>query len=158
MSNGAAPTRTVNDRPATGRTTAPDKAVGEQSTAELIQHASEQISRLVRDELALARTELRDKGRHVGTGAGLFGGGGFIALYAVGALVLAAIFGLGEAVPLWLSALLIGVILALVAGVMALLGRRQVNQAMPATPEETKRNVQADVDTVTNAVRERGRA
>ncbi len=57
--------------------------VGEPSTSELVQRASEQITRLIRDEFALAKAELTEKGKHAGVGVGLFGGGG--ALASVGA-------------------------------------------------------------------------
>jgi hypothetical protein len=128
------------------------------STAELVQQASEQVSRLVRDELALAKSELADKGRHAGVGAGLFGGSGLVALYALGALILAAIAGLAEAVPAWLSALIVGVALLLIAAVLALLGRRQVRQAVPPMPEEATHGVREDLAVVRTAVRERGRS
>jgi hypothetical protein len=128
------------------------------STAELVQDATEQVSRLVRDELALARAELADKGRHAGVGVGLFGGSGLIALYGLGALILAAIAGLAEAVPAWLAALIVGVGLLLLAGLMALLGRRQVRQAMPPVPEAVTHGVRADVDAVKTAVQQRGRS
>jgi hypothetical protein len=128
------------------------------STAELVQQASEQVSLLIRDELALAKAELADKGRHAGVGVGLFGGSGLVALYGLGALILAAIAGLAEAVPAWLSALIVGVALLLVAGIMALAGRRQVRQAMPPVPDAVSHGVRADVDTVKTAVRSRGRS
>lgn len=127
------------------------------STAELVQQASEQVSRLVHDELALAKAELADKGRHAGVGVGLFGGSGLVALYALGALILAAIAGLAEAVPVWLSALIIGVALLLVAAIAALLGRRQVRQAMPPMPKEATDGVREDLAVMRTAVRERGR-
>ena len=60
------------------------RAVADQSTADLVHRATEQVSRLIRDELALARTELAEKGRHAGLGIGLFGGGGVFALLGVG--------------------------------------------------------------------------
>ena len=56
----------------------------EPSTAELVQRATEQVSRLVRDELALARAELTQKGKHAGIGIGLFGGGGVLAVLRAG--------------------------------------------------------------------------
>ena len=127
------------------------------STAELVQQASEQVSRLVRDELALAKAELADKGRHAGVGVGLFGGSGLVALYALGALILAAIAGLAEAVPAWLSALIVGVALLLIAAIMVLLGRRQVRQAMPPVPKEATDGVREDLAAMRTAVRERGR-
>ncbi|HEY8453562.1 MAG: phage holin family protein [Micromonosporaceae bacterium] len=129
----------------------------DQSTAELVQHASEQISRLVRDEIELARAELRDKGRHAGMGAGLFGAGGLVALYGVGALVLAVIFLLALVMPDWVAALIVGVVLLALAGGLALAGRGQVRRAVPPTPERAVRSVREDLDTVTAAVRTRRR-
>lgn len=136
----------------------PTRRVRDQSVAELVTNASEQVSRLVRDEMQLARSELVEKGRHAGMGAGMFGGAGLVVLYGLGALILAAIFGLDVALPLWLSALLIGVALLLVAGLMALIGRRQVKRAMPPVPAAASRSLRKDMDVVTTAVRDRGRS
>ncbi|NBE84309.1 phage holin family protein [Micromonospora rubida] len=130
----------------------------EPSTAELVQRATEQVSRLVRDELALARAELTQKGKHAGIGIGLFGGGGALALYGLGALVAAVILLLALVMPAWLGALIVAVALFLVAGILALIGKKQVSQAVPPVPVATVRSVRADVDTVTAAVRDRGRA
>ena len=133
------------------------RTVRQQSTAELVQRASEQFSRLVRDELTLARAELTEKGRHAGRGAGLLGGGGLVALYGLGALVLAAIYGLAVVWPAWLSALVIGASLLIVAGILAAVGGSQVKQAGRPMPERTVRSVRDDLDVVTGAVRSRGR-
>lgn len=123
------------------------------STAELVRDAAEQMSRLVRDELALARAEMAAKGKRVGVGAGLLGGGGVVALYGVGVLLAAAVLGLDVVMPAWLAALIVGIAVLAVAGVMALLGRNQVAQATPAVPEETIRSVKADIDEVKGRVR-----
>jgi uncharacterized membrane protein YqjE len=130
----------------------------EPSTAELVQRATEQVSRLVRDELALARAELTQKGKHAGIGIGLFGGGGVLALYGLGALVAAAVLLLALVMPGWLAALIVAVVLFVLAGILALVGKKQVSQAVPPVPEATVRSVRADVDTVTAAVKDRGRA
>ncbi|WP_433349362.1 phage holin family protein [Micromonospora sp. CA-111912] len=130
----------------------------EPSTAELVQRATEQVSRLVRDELALARAELTQKGKHAGIGIGLFGGGGALALYGLGALIAAVILLLALVMPAWLGALIVAVVLFLLAGILALVGKKQVSQAVPPVPAATVRSVRADVDTVTAAVRDRGRA
>lgn len=129
------------------------RPVTEQSTAELVQHASEQISRLLRDELALARAELTEKGKHAGIGLGLFGGGGALAVYGLGVLIAAAVLLLDLAMPAWLAALIVAVALFLAAGVLALVGRAQVRQATPPVPQEAATNVRADIDAVTNAVK-----
>jgi hypothetical protein len=136
----------------------PARPVAEQSTAELVRHATEQVSRLVRDEIALVRAELSAKARHAGMGAGLFGGSGLVALYALGVLIAAAVLGLAVVVPAWLAALIVGLALLLVAGGMAMFGRAQVRRAMPPVPQAATRSVRADVDAVTTAVRERGRS
>ncbi len=123
---------------------APDEA----STGELVRQASEQISRLVRDELALARAEMTQKGKRAGVGAGLLGGGGLIALYGVAALLSAVVLALAEVMPGWLAALIVAVVLLAVAGVLALLGRGKVKQATPLAPEQTVHSVKADIDEV----------
>ncbi|GAB3180834.1 putative superfamily III holin-X [Micromonospora palomenae] len=130
----------------------------EPSTAELVQRATEQVSRLVRDELALARAELTRKGKHAGIGIGLFGGGGALAFYGLGALVVTAVLLLDLVMPAWLAALIVAVVLFLVAGVLALVGKKQVSQAVPPVPASTVQSVRADVDVVTAAVKDRGRA
>lgn len=130
----------------------------EASAAELVQRATEQISRLVREELALARAELTEKGKHAGVGAGLFGGGGALALYGGGALIAALVLLLGEVMPVWVAALVVGVILLVVAGLLALSGRRQVSQAMPPVPKTAADSARADADTVRKAAKDRGRA
>ena len=126
----------------------------EPSTAELVQRAAEQVSRLVRDELALARAELTQKGKHAGIGIGLFGGGGVMALYGSGALVAAVILLLALVMPGWLAALIVAVALFVLAGILALIGKKQVSRAVPPVPEATVRSVRADVDTVAAAVKD----
>ena len=130
----------------------------DQSTSELVQRASEQISRLVRDELALAKAELTEKGKHAGIGVGLFGGGGALALYGLGVLIATAILALDLVMPAWLAALIVAVVLFAAAGVLALVGKKQVQQAVPPMPTDATESVKADVDAVTAAVKEGRRA
>jgi hypothetical protein len=118
------------------------------SAGELVRQTAEQISRLVRDELALARAEMTEKGKKAGVGAGLLGGGGLVALYGVAALLTAVVLGLAEAMPAWLAALIVAVVLFAVAGVLALLGRREVKQATPPVPQQAVQSVKADIDEV----------
>src|SRR5215207_7925614 len=120
----------------------------DQSTAELVHLASEQVSRLVRDEIALAKAELAEKGKHVGIGIGLFGGGGVLASYGVGALIATLIIVFDLFLTLWLAALIITVVLFVVAGILALLGKNQVTKAVPPQPTEAVSSVKADVDLV----------
>jgi uncharacterized membrane protein YqjE len=124
---------------------------GEPTTGELVGQLSAQTSRLVRDEVALAKVELEEKVKHVGVGAGLFGGAGVLALYGVGALVATAILALSEVLPGWLAGLVVTVVLFAVAGVVALLGRRKVHEGTPVAPERAIANVKQDLETVKEA-------
>jgi uncharacterized membrane protein YqjE len=131
----------------------------DETTAELVQRASEQVSRLVRNEIALAKAELAVKGKHAGIGIGLFSGSGVFALYGVGALVATLIVVFNLFLPLWLAALIVTVALFLIAGVLALIGKSQVSKARPPEPKAAIESVKADVDEVKQAVaRERGKS
>jgi putative superfamily III holin-X len=118
------------------------------STAELVTRMADQVSTLVRDELKLAQLELTQKGKKAGIGAGMFGGAGVIALYGVGALVTAAIAALALVLPVWASALIVAVVLFAVAGVLALTGKKEFQQATPPVPEEAVGGVKQDINTV----------
>jgi uncharacterized membrane protein YqjE len=136
----------------------PARPVTDQSTAELVQRASEQITTLVRDEIALAKAELTEKGKHAGIGVGLFGGSGVLALYGLGALLATIIIVLDLMMPLWLAALIVAVVLFLVAGILALFGKKQVTRAVPPEPAQAIQSVKADVNEVKHAVKDRSRA
>lgn len=124
----------------------------DRSTAELITELGQQASRLVRDEIWLAKQEMMSKARQAGRGAGLFGTAAVIAIYAVGALVLAAIAGVAVALPLWLSALIIGVALLILAGLAALIGRNHLRRATPVLPVEAVDNLKEDVAVVKDSM------
>jgi membrane protein len=120
-----------------------DKPLGE-----LVQDLSRQTSTLIRQEMRLAQTELTEKGRHAGKGAGLFGGAGLVALYGVGALVAAAILGLATVLEPWIAAAAIAAGLLLIAGILALTGKNELEEAGPPKPEVAMESVQRDVETV----------
>jgi uncharacterized membrane protein YqjE len=123
------------------------------STGELVNKLSELSAQLVRSELQLAQTELQQKAKRVGMGAGLFGTAGVVALFGFGALVTTAILALDLALPAWLAALIVAVLLFAVAGVAALVGKKQVSEATPLKPEQAIDGVKQDVETVKEARR-----
>jgi len=140
----------ANQHQYAGSAVDPDHA----STAELVKLAGEQISQLVREELALARAEMTAKAKRAGTGAGLFGAAGILALYGLAALLATLVIVLDLVLPLWLAALIVTVVLLAAAGVMALVGRGQVREATPPVPEQAVGSVKADVHAVAEAARE----
>jgi MFS family permease len=123
----------------------PDVDVRDASIGELVQRLSQQTATLVRQEIRLAQAEMKQKGKQAGIGAGLFGAGGVVALAAFGAFVAGLVLLLGEAVAMWISAFIVAGGLLLVAGVMALIGKKQVTEAIPPKPEAAIDSVQADV-------------
>lgn len=131
--------------------------MSQHSAPELVRQASEQISTLVRDEIRLARAEMMAKGRHAAMGVGLFGGATLLTAYGVAALLVAAGFALALVMPGWAAALMVGGVLMVAAGVQALVGRRQLKESTPLTPERTMESVREDVRTLSTAVEERNR-
>jgi membrane protein len=127
--------------------------LSEQSVGDLVQELSQQTATLVRQEMRLAQVELQEKGKRAGIGAGMFGGAGLVALYGVGAVVAAVIMLVATAIEPWVSALIVGAVLLVTAGVLALLGRKQVEQATPPKPERAMESVQHDVEHVKERVR-----
>jgi uncharacterized membrane protein YqjE len=127
------------------------------SVAELVRQLSEQSSALARQEIELAKVELAQKGKNAAFGAGMFGGAGIVGLYAVGAFVAAAILGLATAVDSWLAALIVGVVLAAVGGILVLTGRTKVQEATPPAPEAAIETTKEDVQEVKERAKE-GRA
>ncbi|MDT4989260.1 MAG: hypothetical protein QOI74_3354 [Micromonosporaceae bacterium] len=135
------------------RTTRP---LADRSTAELVKLAAEQASRLLRDELRLAQGELTRKGKHVGIGIGLFSGAGLLVVYAVAGLLATAVLALALVLPAWLACLIVTGALLLTAGLMMVIGRVQLKRASPPVPRQAVDSVKEDIDTVTEAVKDRG--
>lgn len=124
------------------------------STSDLVNQATAQISTLVRDELALAKLELTEKGKRAGLGGGLFGGAAVLGLYGLGLLFALAVVLLDLVLPLWLALLIVLVVVLAAAGIAALLGKKKLQAATPPLPKQAIDSTQADVQTVKTAVRE----
>ncbi len=116
----------------------------EEPVGALVHRLSEQIPELVRSELRLAQAELAQKGKKAGLGVGLFSVAGLLAFFAVGTLIATAILALAVALPYWLSALIVAVVLLAAAAVAALVGKKEVQQATPATPGRAMAGVRKD--------------
>ena len=139
--SAAVAARAASDDPA-------DKSIGE-----LFRSMSEDLSALVRDEIRLAQAEVGQKAKKAGIGIGAFGGAGVVALYGLGVLIAAAVLGLSNVVSPWLAALIVGVVLFIVAGVAALVGKKQLSQAAPPVPIETIASVKTDVAEIKESIR-----
>jgi uncharacterized membrane protein YqjE len=130
-------------------TSAPRPGGGpEPSTGELVKQLSEQVSRLVREEMRLAQLEMSRKGKQAGLGMGVLGGTGLTALYAVGCLLACAIIALSGVVAAWLAALIVGAALLAVSAAAAVAGKGRLRRATPPLPEQAAESVRTDLQEI----------
>src|SRR5512134_250980 len=90
----------------------------DRSMGEVASGLARDVSLLVRQELELAKTEMREKARIAVPAVGMFVGAAIVALCAAGALTAFLIVALAEAVDAWLAALIVGVVLAAAAALL----------------------------------------
>jgi hypothetical protein len=117
---------------------------GRESTGHLVAEVVGDISTLFRQEVALAKAEIREEAKKAGKGAGMFAGAGGAGYFALLFVLLAVMFGLGEVMALGWAALIVGVALLGVAAVLALRGRATVRTVHPA-PTQTVETLREDV-------------
>jgi hypothetical protein len=129
-------------------------AADERPIGELARLVSEQSTRLAGLEVELAKAELAEKGTRLGIGAGAFGGAGAIGFYALGALTATFILALSEGMAAWLASLVVAVVYAAIAGVLALVGKRRVEEGSPPIPERAVDSSKRDVEAAKRGVRE----
>lgn len=126
----------------------------DRSLSELLQMLGEQTSRLARQEVELARVEMTEKGKQAAFGVGAFSASGLVALLALGSLTAAAILALATGMEGWLAALIVAVAYLLLAGLLALFGKKKVEEASPPVPEQAKESVREDIETTKERVKE----
>ena len=123
------------------------------SVGDLIRNMSADLSTLVRDEIRLAQAEVGEKAKKAGIGIGAFGGAGVVALYGLGVLIAAAVLGVSNVVSPWLAALIVGVVLFVVAGIAALIGKKQLSKAAPPVPTRAIASVKTDVAEIKESIK-----
>jgi Flp pilus assembly protein TadB len=114
----------------------------DRSMGELLKQLSEQTTRLVHQELELAKAELQQKGKQ----AGMVGGAGALGLAALGALTACFILALNAVMPAWLAALIVAVVYGIIAFVLVKQGQARIKRATPPVPEQTIETVKEDVE------------
>jgi uncharacterized membrane protein YqjE len=117
-----------------------DRPIGE-----LLKELANETTTLVRQELDLAKAEMREKAGKAGPGFGMWGAAGVTALLALGSLTAFLILALDGAIPNWLAALIVGVVYAAIAGVLYVRGKQRVEEAGSPVPEKTIETVKEDV-------------
>lgn len=127
-------------------TTVPGPERG-RTIGELVSTVSAQLSSLIRDELQLLQAQLAAKGKKLGTGAAFLAVAGLLALYALGVLLAAAVLGLATVLPAWLSAIIIGVVLLVIAGIAAAIGKKKIDASKEHAPKPQE-GLKEDLDAV----------
>ena len=117
----------------------------EQPIGELLKQLANETATLVRQELDLAKAEMREKAGKAGPGFGMWGAAGVTALLALGSLTAFLILALDGAMPNWLAALIVGLAWAAIAGVLYLRGKQRVEEAGAPVPQKTIETVKEDV-------------
>jgi hypothetical protein len=124
-------------------TVSPGRDTGEQSLGELVSTATRDLSTLLRNEVQLAKVEIKQEVATAGKGAGLLGGAGGAALFALVFLSISAAYGISWlGVPLGWAFFTVGLLYAIAAGVLGLKGKQKVAQVGP--PQKTVETLKDD--------------
>lgn len=124
----------------------------DRSLGELFSELASDTSNLVRQELNLARAEMTQKATAAGRDAGMIAAGGVLAHTAMLVLIAALVAGLGEFMPIWASALLVGIVLAISAYVLIRQGLTALKQINPK-PEQTIETLKEDKEWIKDQTR-----
>ena len=122
---------------------APAGTAGRRPFGVVVSSAAEGLRTLARKHVELARLELVEAAAPRAQGAGMFAAAGVAAIYAVGFLAAAGAAGLAVVLPVWAAILIVAVLLGAVAGILALAGKRSMQEA-PKPGERTRETVKED--------------
>lgn len=126
-----------------GATPVPEPAQDERSLGQIVGDIANDLSDLVRDEIALARTELKAEATKAGKGAGMLGGAGVAGLLTLIFASLALTYLLDNWMPVELAALIVALLWGIVGAVLAMQGRKKLKETNPTLPT-TQRTLKED--------------
>ncbi len=129
----------------------------DKSVAELTGDLARQMTALVHHEIDLAKVELAEKGKKAGLGGGMFGVAGLLGLATFACLTVAFVGALHLVFSVWAAGLIAAGGYGLVAGALALTGRRELSQATPPVPEEAIASTKEDVAWLTKQAKSANR-
>jgi hypothetical protein len=113
------------------------------SLGELVGRLTGDMGTLTRQELALAKAELRAEAKQAGKGAGMLGGAAVAGLLLAIFLSMTAMWALGEVMHLAWAALIVAAVWGVVTAVLAASGRKEMRQVNPV-PEQTVETLKED--------------
>jgi hypothetical protein len=114
----------------------PDQDVGKVSVGELVGQVAQDLSTLMRQELDLAKAEVKQEVTRTGKAAGMLGAAGFAGYMVLLFASIALWWGLANVMDQGWAALIVTGIWAVVGAVLFVIGRRRLNEVNPK-PEQT---------------------
>lgn len=132
-----------------GATAAPSGRpdVENESLGSLVGQLTSDVSTLMRQEVALAKAELKEEAKKAGKGAGMLGAAGLAGYFVLLFLSLTIMWLLGEVMWLWLAALIVMILWGVAAAVLFVMGRKQLKEVNPK-PEQTVETLREDKEWV----------
>ena len=121
-------------------------ALHEQPIGELLKQLASETTTLVRQELDLAKAEMREKAGKAGPGFGMIGVAGAMGLLAAGTATVFFVLALDGVMPNWLAALVVAVVYGVVAALLYMRGKEKVDDAGSPAPRQTIETVKEDVE------------
>jgi hypothetical protein len=128
---------------ATGHPATPQASAHERPLGELFSELAHETGTLVRKEVELAKTEMTGKAKLAAKDAAIVAAGGAVGLAGALTLLAAVVLALGTLIPLWVSALLVGIAVTALGAITAARGLRAFKRIDPA-PQQTIRTLQED--------------
>jgi MFS family permease len=116
---------------------------GQRPLGTVVASAVDGLRTLARRHVELAKIEASEAASIRGRGAGMFAAAGVVGMYAIGFAAATAAAGLAVVLPVWAAILIVTVLLLIVAGVLALIGRRTIRTA-PQPGERTRETLKED--------------
>jgi Flp pilus assembly protein TadB len=117
------------------------------SLADVLQDIIANVQTIIRSEVRLAKTEIREEATKAGRAASMIAGGTAAALFTVWLLLLTILFALATVIPMWGASLLLVVVMAAIATILLSAGRKRWNAIHPK-PEKTIESVKESVEWV----------
>ena len=111
-----------------------ERKAADTSLGDLLSEVTRDVSVLMRQEVELAKAEVRQSATRAGKGAGMLGGAGYAGHLTVLFLSLAAWWGLGHVIDIAWAAVIVAVVWAIVAAVLFVMGRNEL-KSITGTPE-----------------------
>lgn len=122
----------------------PPGSEDQRSLGQIVSDVAQDVTTLIRQEMDLAKTELKQEMTKAGKGTGLLGGAGVAGYFVLLFLSLTAMYGLDAVMDTWLAALIVTVVWAIAAAVLGLIGKKELQESNPQLPQ-TQQTLKEDV-------------